>query len=104
MKGVGGDCVTRRDFLNFGRWSRCLLRGPRPDGQREGRHPRQPGGCRDRCRSSGSRRRCRCCSSGPDAKEDEGRRLQEGQHAKDGRADGWGNIEFLKAITGNNYY
>ncbi len=43
-EGGGGDCVTRRDFLNFGRWSRCLLRGPRPDGQRKRRDPRQPGG------------------------------------------------------------
>jgi hypothetical protein len=104
MKGVGGDCVTLRDFLNFGTGSRCLLRGPRPDRQREGRDPRQPGGRRDRCRSSGSRCRCRCRSPGPDAEEDEGGRLQEGQHAKDGRTDGWGNVELLKAITGNNYY
>jgi hypothetical protein len=35
--------VTLRDFL-FGTRSRCLLCGPRPDRQREGRDPRQPGG------------------------------------------------------------
>ena len=96
MKGVGGDCVTHRDFLNFGRWSRCHLRGPGPDGQRQGRDPRQPGGRRDRCRSSGSCRRCRCCSPGPDAEEDEGGSLQEGQHAEDDRTDGRCDVELLK--------
>ena len=106
MKGVGGDCVTRRDFLNFGTGSRCLLRGPRPDGQRQGRHPRPPGGCRDRRRSLGSRCCCCCCcrSAGPDAQEDEGRRLHEGHQAKDGRTDGWPDVELLKTITGNKYY
>jgi len=87
--------VTRRD-LKLGRWSRRLLRGPRPDGQREGRDPRQPGGRRNRCRSSGSRCRCRCRSPGPDAEEDEGRRLKEGQNAENGRTDGRCNVEFLK--------
>ena len=98
MKGVGGDCVTQRDFLNFGRWSRRHLRGPGPDGQRVGRHPRQPGGRRGRCRSSGSRCCCCCCcrSPGPDAEEDEGRRLKEGQNAENGRTDGRANVELLK--------
>ncbi len=98
MKGVGGDCVTQRDFLNFGGWSRRLLRGPGPDGQRQGRHPRPPGGRRDRCRSLGSRCCCCCCCrlAGPDAHEDEGRRLQEGQHAEDGGADRRRDVEFLK--------
>ena len=96
-EGGGGDCVTRRD-LKLGRWSRRLLRGPRPDRQREGRHPRQPGGRRSRCRSLGSRCRCRCrCRSpGPDAEEDEGRRLKEGQNAENGRTDGRCNVELLK--------
>ena len=98
--------MTRRDFLNFGRWSRCHFRGPGPDGQRVGRDPRQPGGRRGRCRSLGSRCRCRrrCRSAGPDAEEDEGGRLKEGHHAEDGRTDGWGNVELLKSTTGNNYY
>ncbi len=96
--------MTRRDFLNFGTRRRRPLRGPRPDGQRKGRHPRQPGGRRDRCRSSGSCCRCRCRSSGPDAHEDERGRLREGQHAKEGRTDGWGDVELLKTITGKNYY
>ena len=95
--------MTRRD-LKLGRWSRRLLRGPRPDRQRERRDPRQPGGRRDRCRSSGSCCRCRCRSSGPDAHEDERGRLQEGQHAKEGRTDGRRDIELLETITGNNYY
>jgi hypothetical protein len=104
MKGVGGDCVTHRD-LKSGTRRRRLLRGPRPDGQREGRNPRQPGGRCDRCRSSGSCCCCCCCrSAGPDAEEDERGRLQEGHHAEDGRTDGGGNIELLKTITGNNYY
>ncbi len=96
--------MTRRDFLNFGTRRRRLLRGPGPDGQRKGRHPRQPGGRRDRCRSSGSCCRCRCRSSGPDAHEDERGRLQEGQHAKEGRTDGRRDIELLETITGYNYY
>jgi hypothetical protein len=97
--------VTRRDFLNFGRWSRCLLRGPGPDGQRQGRHPRQSGGCRDRCRLSGSCCCCCCCrSAGPDAQEGERGRLQEGQHAEDDGADRRSDVELLKTITENNYY
>ncbi len=95
--------MTRRD-LKLGRWSRRLLRDPRPDGQREGRDPRQPGGRRGRCRSLGSRCRCRRRSPGPDAEEDEGRRLKEGHHAENGRTDGRCNVKLLKAITGNNYY
>ena len=105
MKGVGGIVWRVAIFLNFGTGSRCLLRGPRPDGQREGRHPRQPGGRRGRSRSLGSRCCCCCCwSPGPDAKEDEGRRLKEGHHAKDGRADGRRDVDLLKSTTGNNYY
>ena len=104
MKGVGGGLCDASRFLNFGRWSRRLLRGPRPDRQREGRDPRQPGGRRNRCRSSGSRCRCRCRSPGPDAEEDEGDGLQEGHNAENGRTDGRANVELLKAITGNNYY
>jgi hypothetical protein len=96
--------VTHRDFLNVGRWSRGHLRGPGPDGQRVGRHPRQPGGRRGRRRSLGSRCRCCCCSAGPDAQEGEGRRLQEGQHAKDDGADRRRDVELLKTITGNKYY
>ena len=105
-EGGGGDCVTRRDFLNFGRWSRCRLRGPGPDGQRQGRHPRPPGGCRDRRRLLGSRCCCCCCCRppGPDAEEDEGRRLHEGHHAEDDGADRRCDVELLKTITGNKYY
>jgi hypothetical protein len=103
MKGVGGDNLTHRD-LKLGSGSRCLLRGPRPDGQREGRDPRQPGGRCDRCRPSGSRCRRRCRSSSPDAHDDEGRRFEEGDHAENGRTDGRSDIKLLKIITGNNYF
>jgi hypothetical protein len=103
MKGVGGDDVTLRD-LKLGSGSRCLLRGPRPDGQREGRDPRQPGGRCDRCRPSRSWCRRRCRSSSPDAHDDEGRRLEEGDHAENGRTDGRSDIKLLKIITGNNYF
>ncbi len=101
--GRGGLCDATR-FSKFGTWRRRLLRGPRPDRQREGRDPRQPGGRSDRCRSSGSCCPCRCRPTSPDAHDDESGRLQEGQHAKDGRTDGRGNVELLKSTTGNNYY
>jgi hypothetical protein len=102
-EGGGGDGVTLRD-LKLGTGSRCLLRGPRPDGQRVGGNPRQPGGRRDRCRPSRSWCRRRCRSLSPDAHDDEGGRLKEGDHAENGRTDGRSDVKLLKIITGNNYY
>ncbi len=103
MKGVGGDDVTLRD-LKLDTGCRCLLRGPRPDGQRVGGNPRQPGGRCDRCRPCRSWCRRRCRSSSPDTHDDEGRRLEEGDHAENGRTDGRSDIKLLEIITGNNYF